>query len=89
MVQTLFVDGPCVSTDLWNLYGFFRSMLIHIRVNVFTCGFDVFMSLVWPVSLPQALFVCAKKGVTGCLDYVLSGTCLKRRTTTNCAFWGY
>ena len=37
-----------------DFYGF---MLTHMRVDMFTHVFDVFMNLVWPVSLAQALFV--------------------------------
>ena len=52
-----------------DLYGL---MLTHMRVNMFICVFDVFVSLGWPVSLPQALF-SADKGVPGFSDYVNSG----------------
>ena len=67
-----------------DLYGF---MLTHMRVNMFIRVFDVFMSLVWPVSLPQALFFSAKKGVSGFVDYVNSGNCQNCQNFNIYGFW--
>ena len=39
-------------------YGF---MLTYMHSNMFICVFDVFMSLVWPASVPQALFFRQKR----------------------------
>ena len=41
-----------------NLYTF---MLIYMRFHVFLRGFYVFMTLVWPTSVPQALFSVTEK----------------------------
>ncbi len=46
----------------------------YMHFYVFIYVFDVFMSLGWPPSVPQALF-SGKKGVPGFLDYVSSGNC--------------
>ena len=40
-----------------DLYGL---KFIHMCLNLFICVSDVFASLVWPVSLPQALFSAKK-----------------------------
>ena len=41
-----------------DLYGF---MLIYMRVNIFIRVFDMLTSLVWPTSVPQALFSAEKR----------------------------
>ena len=46
-----------------------RFMLIYIRFNVLMCVFYVFMSLVWPTSVPQALFFRQKS------CYLIWGLC--------------
>ena len=66
-----------------NLYGY---MLIYIRFDVFICIFHVFMSLVWPASVPQALF-STKKGITGFVDYVNSGNCPNCQNFSIYGFW--
>ncbi len=78
-------------------------MLVHMRVNICVCVFDVFMSLVWPPSVPQALFFGKKKAfpdfltmsipeiakIVRLLVFMDFGTCLKRRASKNHAFWRY
>ena len=54
-----------------DLHGF---MLIYMHFNVFSCVFDVFMSLGWPPSVPQALF-SGKNCVSRFFDYVDPGNC--------------
>ncbi len=55
-----------------DLYGL---KFIYMRFTVIICVADVSMSLVWPASLPQALFVFAKKGVPRFVEHVNSGNC--------------
>ena len=73
-----------------------------MRFNVFINVFDVFMSLVWPASVPHALF-SGKKEIPGFVAisileiigifrisvFMDFKTCLKRRAQKNHEFWRY
>ena len=83
-----------------DLYGF---MSVHMHFNVCICVFDVFMSLVWPTSVPQALFFMENQHSRILLTMSILeavrivrisismnlGTCLKRRAPKNHEFWRY
>ncbi len=75
----------------------------YMHFYVFICVFDAFMSLVWPPSVPQALFFRHTNAFPDFLTvsileipricwisvYMDLGTCLERRAPKNHAFWRY
>ena len=66
------------------LYG---SMLIYMRFNVSIYFFDVFISLVWPSSVPQAVLFFRKKRHSWIFDYVNPGNCKNSYDFSIYGFW--
>ena len=58
----------------WIYTNFYGSILIYTRFNMFIFVFDVLISLVCPISVPQAFF-SGEKDIPWFLGYVKSGNC--------------
>ena len=96
-VAWIYVDSFGFSVDLY------RFMLTHMRVNMFMHVLNVFMSLVWAVSLPQTFFSDQKGHSRICWTmslleivrivrisvFIDFGTCLKARAPEIHEFWQY
>ena len=77
-------------------------MLVSLQSNIFICVVGVFMSLVWPASVPQTFFRQKKAFPDLLIMSILEivrivrisvfmdfGTCLKRRAPENHEFGRY
>ena len=76
---------------------------MYLHIPIFMCVVDVFMSFVWPASVPQALFFRQNKCVPVFFDtsilkntgivrisvFMIFQTCLKRCVLKNHEFWRY